>query len=395
MRAVLRRARPGVPPLAAAARLSGFTITNGYAHGAADPEIHGGGVYCHHADPTLTHLRIMGNEAVGEGGGLHFRDSSPTVRNVSVTDNHAGGGGGGIRYTGGSINLENAIVAHNSARSDGAGMHFYHADGAIKNALIADNAGGGKGGGLGFDGCSPTFTHVTIVGNRTTGHGGGLNVSYMSQPALANSIVWGNTPEQIYFDTQWPGEAVNIEYSDVQGGEAGVVTNGQGPVYWGAGNLATSPRFVHAGLGNYRLADTSPVIGTGRVAGAPNTDIAGNPRPNPAGSQPDMGAYEHPHAHTSALKSTYLPLVHHALPPIPPRPFWADRDQLGLGECTTLHWSVSLTDTLAVYLNDEGVTGQGARMVCPAETTTYELRVVRASGSQEYRLTIVVHDGSS
>ena len=138
-----------------------------------------------------------------------------------ITNNLAGSGGGGIRYSYGSVSLENVVVAHNSARSDGAGIQFYHADGTIKNALIADNSGGGKGGGLVFDGCSPTFTNVTIVGNRTTGHGGGLNVSYMSQPTLVNSIVWGNSPEQIYFDTDWPGEAVTIEYSDIQGGAGG------------------------------------------------------------------------------------------------------------------------------------------------------------------------------
>ena len=175
----------------ATATLSGFTITNGYAQGASEPASYGGGIYCHYADPTLTHLRVTGNEADGEGGGLHFRDSSPTVRDILVTNNHANGGGGGIRYTGGSVNLENAVVTHNSARSDGAGIHFYHADGTIKNALIADNSGASKGGGLGFDGCSPTFINVTIAGNRTTGNGGGLNVSYFSQPTLVNSIVWG------------------------------------------------------------------------------------------------------------------------------------------------------------------------------------------------------------
>ncbi|MBN1658579.1 MAG: hypothetical protein JXA93_09275, partial [Anaerolineae bacterium] len=280
---------------AATAQLSGLTITNGYAQDTSWPGDSGGGVFClNSSSPTLTHLRVSGNEAVHEGGGLYFGDCSSTVKDIVVTNNLAGTGGGGIRYSYGTVSLENMIVAHNSAGLGGSGIQFYHSPGLVKNSVIADNFGGGKGGGLHFDGCSPTFIHVSIIGNWTSGHGGALNVSYMSQPTFLNSIVWGNVPEQIYFDTDWPGEAVTIEHSDIQGGEAGIVTNGQGPVYWLEGNMDLSPSFVHAGLGNYRLADDSPCISAGKAAGAPATDIEGNPRPNPAGSPPDMGAYENP-----------------------------------------------------------------------------------------------------
>ncbi len=278
---------------AATARLSGFTIANGYAHGAGSAA-YGGGIACHYSSPTLTHLRVSGNEAVQEGGGLYFEWCSATVQAVLVTNNLGGAGGGGIRYSYGSVSLENAVIAHNLSRGGGAGIQFYHSEGTIKNALIADNSGGAKGGGLHFDGCSPTFVHVTVAGNWTSGQGGGLNVSYMSQPTLVNSIVWGNSPEQIYYDTDWPGEAITVEYSDIQGGEAAIVTNGQGPVYWGSGNMNVSPRFANVGLGNYHLSNDSPAINAGEVTGAPPTDLEGNPRPSPTGSNPDMGAYENP-----------------------------------------------------------------------------------------------------
>ncbi len=55
-----------------------------------------------------------------------------------------------------------------------------------------------------------------------------------------------------------------------------------------------SPQFIYAGLGNYCLADGSPCISAGKAAGAPITDIEGNPRLNPVGSNPDRGAYENP-----------------------------------------------------------------------------------------------------
>lgn len=291
------------------ARLSGFTITNGYSSATPAPESSGGGIYCLNSSPTLTNLKVSGNEAVAEGGGVYFSYCTSTVQNVTITNNLAGSGGGGIRYSYGSISLENVIVAHNSARSDGAGIQFYHAEGTIKNALIADNTGGAKGGGLFFDGSSPTFTNVTVVGNWTDGYGGGLNISFSSQPTLVNSIVWGNSPEQIYFDTAWPGEAVTIEYSDIQGGQAEIITNGQGPVYWGDGNIDASPQFVSVGLGNYHLKDDSICINAGTAFGAPITDIEGNPRPNPAGSNPDMGAYENPFGWMETSMMDYLPFI--------------------------------------------------------------------------------------
>jgi hypothetical protein len=290
------------------ARLSGFTIANGYAHGTAPLESSGGGIFCENADPTLTHLKVSGNEAMGEGGGLYFAYCSSAVRNVVVANNLAlGAGGGGIRYSYGSVNLKNVIVAHNSALGPGA-IHFYHADGTVENALIADNMGGTKGGAMHLDGSSPTFVNVTIVGNWTAGQGGGMNISFMSQPTLVNSIVWGNAPEQIYFDTDWPGEALTVEHSDIQGGLAGIVTNGQGPVHWGDGNLDVWPGFVHVELGDYHLADGSPCVDAGDAEGAPNTDIEGNLRPNPPGSRPDMGAYESSSG-SLARSRIYLPVV--------------------------------------------------------------------------------------
>ena len=71
--------------------------------------------------------------------------------------------------------------------------------------------------------------------------------------------------------------------------------------------------------------------------------------------------------------------------------FWADRYRLDPGECTSLHWSV--TNALAVYLNDMGVPGQGTQQVCPATTTTYVLRVVRANATWKYQRTIAVGGG--
>ncbi len=88
----------------------------------------------------------------------------------------------------------------------------------------------------------------------------------------------------------------------------------------------------------------------------------------------------------SATNTLYLPLVVAASGDS----FWADRDRLELGECTSIHWAA--TGAQAVYLNGEGVPGQGTRQVCPMETTTYVLTVVRATATRELPLTIEVVD---
>ena len=115
----------------------------------------------------------------------------------------------------------------------------------------------------------------------------------MSQPTLADPIVWGNTPEQIYFDTNWPGEAITIEYSNVQGGQAGIVTNGQGRSI-GARAICRGPPASSVLAWATIVWPIAAPYWAGKAAGAPSTDIEGDPRPNPAGSNPDMGAYQHP-----------------------------------------------------------------------------------------------------
>ena len=69
--------------------------------------------------------------------------------------------------------------------------------------------------------------------------------------------------------------------------------------------------------------------------------------------------------------------------------FWADRESLPKGQCTWLRWDVQ--NVREVYLDGQGVVGQGQREVCPTATKTYELRVVLQGGGTERRtLTLTV-----
>jgi hypothetical protein len=63
--------------------------------------------------------------------------------------------------------------------------------------------------------------------------------------------------------------------------------------------------------------------------------------------------------------------------------FWADRDAIDAGQCTTLRWDVR--NVQAVYLDGEGVAGVSQREVCPGDTKNYNLNVTRNDGGQESR----------
>jgi hypothetical protein len=69
--------------------------------------------------------------------------------------------------------------------------------------------------------------------------------------------------------------------------------------------------------------------------------------------------------------------------------FYADRYTIAPGECTTVRWDVE--GIKEVYFQGNGVTGHDSRLVCPAATTTYTLRVVRLNGTEVFQqVTIVV-----
>ncbi len=79
--------------------------------------------------------------------------------------------------------------------------------------------------------------------------------------------------------------------------------------------------------------------------------------------------------------------------PTPTRPawasvFWADHYTLEPDACTTLHWNVE--NVTEVYLDGVAKTGSDTYRVCPTKTTTYTLRVVSSTGTQELRATITV-----
>lgn len=86
--------------------------------------------------------------------------------------------------------------------------------------------------------------------------------------------------------------------------------------------------------------------------------------------------------------------------PAPSLAFWVDSTRIDQGQCTTLRWSVANIRAVWVYAVGENfaqfpATGDGSRQVCPAATTTYEMRVEMLDGSTTTRqVTVNVNPGN-
>jgi hypothetical protein len=221
-----------------------------------------------------------------DGGGIHIRDSSPTLSELIITNNKA--------YRGGGISIQfpsthslpmpsiNSSIIIGNDTDDGAAIHFQGSiqGPIINNCLIVSNTGHYEEAVEVYsEKSNPTLTNVTI-----SDHGVGIRQSYGGSVIIKNSIIWGNDTSVYGSD----GSSSNLKeatYSIIFGGHTGT------------GNIDTDPKFVKVITtgdeeSDYHLKDSSPAIGAGTATGAPTTDIEGNPRPNPAGSNPDMGAFE-------------------------------------------------------------------------------------------------------
>jgi hypothetical protein len=333
--------------LDATAILDGFTITGGNANGTSLN--YGGGMYNDGSSPALTNCTFQSNYGDG-GGGMANHGSAPMLTNCAFVDNSGGAGGGmsnldsssptlvncnfsgdvvsnnggGIWNDNSSPTLTNCTFSGNSAGSSGGGMHNGGSSPELSNCVFEDNSaeiGGGMynggdcspmlvnctfagnsatdGGGMSNEGyASPTLTNCTFYANSASNSGGGMYSYYYSTPALTNSILWEDTPNEVWNENN---STPVVAYSDVQGG------------YPGDGNIDVYPFFVDAANGDLHLGPCSPCIDAGDddVTGLPENDFEGDDRiidgDGNGTATVDMGVDEV--AVVGTCSRIYLPLV--------------------------------------------------------------------------------------
>ena len=245
----------------------------------------GCGVSVYYCSPSIENCLIAHNiDDVGNGGGIACgAPGTPRFIDCVIYDNHAEGDGGGIYCHNLSAALVNCVVAGNTAGGRGGGIFNVY---TIVGCTVVGNIAAGDGGGI-FGG-NVTITNSTIADNSTGGQGGGI-WGHDGWPIATNSIIWNNSPDEVYAP-----EPPTFNYCDIQGGWAGP----------GGNNIDVDPQFVSPGYwdggawveGDYRLEYDSPCIDVGdnNVTTLPDTDLDGKTRImfGKTSLTVDMGAYE-------------------------------------------------------------------------------------------------------
>ncbi len=271
----------------ATAILDGFTITGGCADDASFPNNSGAGMFSFDSNPTLINCLFVDNTASAAGAGMCNIRSDTTLINCRFRKN---------------------VVRYDVGR--GGGMFSGTSEPTLVNCVFAANTAG-TGGAIANADSRPTIINTTLVGNwANSGPGGAIISDAASTATVANSIVWGNAPDQI------SGPAT-VTFSNVEGGrpDAGNIdalpqfTDIIGP----DGTFGTDDDDLHLGPGSPCIdagkstalpIDSADLDGDGDTGEPLPLDVAGMPRfqddpaiddtgdPGVGDAIVDMGAHE-------------------------------------------------------------------------------------------------------
>ena len=297
----------------------------------------GGGIFCQYSTINISNSTIQDNSALKTGGGICLSSSISKLINVNVIRNQARTGGG-VNIDLSDVAIVGGNIKDNKAFIHGGGICITSSNPTIDNVFISGNIASplaspvpvgpfdineGIGGGMSLYSSSPIIRNTTITNNNVD-LGCAIRCYNNSYPQIVNSILWNNSPTEIeivdssYTDTI--NSAINISYSDIQGGEDGIINNGNSIVNWLDNNIDADPLFADPENGDFTLMQNSPCIDAGtsyiEIEGEPFDDLNGNgiwdegeeftdfnqngiydtseiPEDDYCGTAPDMGAFEY------------------------------------------------------------------------------------------------------
>jgi hypothetical protein len=282
------------------AKLIGLTIQ----HGFTGSDAYGAGVHIAGTSPYLDHLIIRDNNSQsGRGGGIHcYYAPSPIIKNTKFINNICNELGGGLYCFASNPTVINCTFSGNQA--DGAAVYLYSANGTFINCLMYGNTYNSIDGATykTHAGWDNQLINCVITNNNTQ------NGLYLDggKTKMINTIISGHSKYNINVANGGP---LYLDNSIIENGKDSVYATFPFMLQWGTNNISSNPNFIDPIHNDYRLADSSPGIGSGIDSlvmadiklYAPDYDINNNTRPEPIGSNVDIGCYEN--SNGSAEKS--------------------------------------------------------------------------------------------
>lgn len=241
-------------------------LSSAYIHNCTITRNHaaagGGGIHAEYS-PLLIADCMISNNSSYRGGGIYFYFLAPVITNTTITYNTSVSSGGGVDCDVAAGRFINTIITSNTANAgNGGGVRAVFAPPIFDNCVLAENhAIGGYGGGLYTSHNEAIIRHCTFTGNASTYPGGAIYADNCA-PHITNSILYGNSPDEIgrlASSKYWPV----VNYCTVEDG------------YSGTGNINANPVFVTGSLGPYYLSQiaagqpsNSPCLNAGSATAA-------------------------------------------------------------------------------------------------------------------------------
>lgn len=240
--------------------------------------------------PTIENCIIKGGREGTASVYIYYCDSAQ-LRNVEVFNNNTK-----IRAFSSKVFIDNSKIHHNSDPANISGFQIWRGVATINNSVFFKNQSG-----IEFldnrrscaleasEGAQILVYNSTILNNNGPSNTGrGIHVQTDAKAFVRNSIIWGQDSSSLsLFELK---DSIDVDYCIVQNGRNGVKSFGPGTVVWGQNNINANPLIIDTLL--FELSNQSAAIGAASLAFNSNKDLYGNNRPNPIGSNPDMGAVE-------------------------------------------------------------------------------------------------------
>lgn len=261
----------------------GFKIQHGAAAGGG-----GGGMLVTDSTLTVANCEFFDNEATQRGGAIlvtsMLQYSDLTLTHCAFSSNHADEGAAVACINGARLVVRDSLFFGNVANiRGGAIFNFAESTTEVINSVFSNNSATTATGGalMNWD-SSISVVNSTIAYNGAGSYGGAIRNYGATTCTIANSIMWGDTPDEI----SNVSTSCTVSHTDVAGGQTGT------------GNIAADPQFANDLGGNFRLLVSSPCIDLADDRLAPPLDIDGVSRydlPDRGvdGTAADLGAYEY------------------------------------------------------------------------------------------------------